>query len=87
MGHSLSFQNAKAPMILPPNPQCKTKATPRISHMRTKHQAALLGKSINQLGQVAKAETICLLQKHPVNIKDLIREASVCTVWVLGSFY
>jgi hypothetical protein len=42
-----------------------------------------LGKSIHQLGQVAKAEAICLLQKHPVSVKDLIREASVCTLWVL----
>jgi hypothetical protein len=44
------------------------------------HQAASLGKSIHQLGQVAKAEAICLLQKHPVSVKDLIREASVCTL-------
>lgn len=51
--------------------------------MRAKHQAASLGKSIHQLGHVAKAETICLLQKHPVSVKDLIREASVCTLWVL----
>lgn len=51
---------------------CETKTTPVLTHMRTKSQVASFGKTTNQLGWVAKAETICLMQKHPVAIRDLI---------------
>lgn len=60
--------------------QYKTKATPVLTHTRTQSQAASFGMSVNQLGQVAKAEPICLLQKHPAGVKDLIRDAWVCTL-------
>lgn len=51
-----------------------------LTHMRTESQAVSFGKTINQLGQVAKAEAICLVEKIPVGVKDLIREGWVCTL-------
>lgn len=35
------------------------------------------GKTTNQSAQGAKAEAICLMEKNPVGVKDLIREAWV----------
>lgn len=67
-------------------PECKClllcanawrKATLVPTRMRAKSQAASFGKTINQLGQVAKTEAICLMEENPAGVRDLIREAWV----------
>lgn len=75
-------------------PECKClplcanawrKATLVPTHTRAKSQAVSFGKTINQLGQVAKTEAICLMEENPAGIRDLIREAWVYILYFSSS--